>query len=70
MLIDMRQMKELKAQPALLLFAFITSVQVSRRQNDIVKVALPTDIKMKRMIRSSGLWSAIRTGADRKLDRN
>jgi hypothetical protein len=68
--VDMTSVKQLKAEPALLLFAYITAAQVDSGHSDIVKVILPKDRDVKALIRASGLWDVIKVGTSRKLDRN
>ncbi|MFT4929539.1 MAG: hypothetical protein ACI8WB_005673 [Phenylobacterium sp.] len=70
MLVDMASVKQLKAEPALLLFAYITDAQMSTGLNDIVKIVLPKDREVRRLIKASGLWATIKMGTDRKLDKN
>ena len=55
---------------ALLLFAHITHAQIESGINDIVTIKLPKDRELKRLVRDSGLWSVIKKGTNRKLDKN
>lgn len=68
--IDMSNVTSLNAGAALLLFSFITSAQLVNQRGDFVRITLPTDTDLKKRIRSSGLWDAVRNGTGRKLDKN
>lgn len=69
-LVDLTDLKVWNLSASVVLFAKITTVQLVSRVPDLVKVKLPRDKDVKKMIYDYGLWDAIKFGTDRKLEKN
>lgn len=65
--IDMTTNITISAQCALLLFAYITNIQIQSNNSNIFTIKRPIDKEANIRLARSGLWRAIRPGSKRKL---
>ena len=66
--IDLSQLEKMSAAGAVALFAYITSIQISKHANYFT-FELPSNRAMRQKFRNSGLWYALKGGGARKLDK-
>lgn len=66
--LDLSQTKRITAGAAVMLFAEVTRAQLVTGIPDIVTIKRPKNRAIWQLVRTSGLWDAIRPGGEKKLD--
>lgn len=67
--LDFSLLEEMSAAGAVALFARVTSAQIASRNDQLFQIVQPKQHEARQRFRRSGLFSAIKPGGRRKLDR-